>query len=335
MSALGTSSAGQPGAELERAFAFHRRELTGFCYRMLGAAAEAENAVQMTLQGARGAVARFAERSSMRTWLYKLAHGVCTDRLRDPQRRRRPMELSPPAQMGRATAGLPRPDATWVQPIADAEVVAIDDDPVETAAARESIRLAFISGLQHLPDAHRSVLILCDVLRWPVAEVAAMLCTSAAAVNTTLQEARATMATVRGEPLDPTQGPAHQRLLASYVDAFERYDIPALVGLMRDDVVLSMQPYGFWLRGVRDVSAWFLGQGIGCKGSRLVPVDVNGSAGFGNYAPMRHDQWEPFSIQVIEVAEGRIIGHHSFLTPRRFPAFGLPPRLDGAQAAAD
>jgi RNA polymerase sigma-70 factor (ECF subfamily) len=328
MSALGTSAAGQPGVELERAFAFHRRELTGFCYRMLGAAAEAEAAVQETIQRARSALARFAERISMRTWLYKLANGVCRDLLRNLQRRLRPMECGPPARIGRATAGLPRPDATWVQPVADVSVVATDDDPVETAAARESIRLAVIAELQHLPAAQRAVLILCDVLRWPVGEVATLLDTTSAAVDDALKCARSTMAALRSEPLDSIAGPEHERLLASYADAFERFDVPALVRLMHDDVVMTLLPYGFWLRGASDLAAWFNSQGIGCKGSRLVPIGINGSAGFGSYVPVRPGRWEPFAIQVIEVAGSRIVGHHSFLAPQRFSAYGLPLRIE-------
>jgi RNA polymerase sigma-70 factor (ECF subfamily) len=215
-----------------------------------------------------------------------------------------------------------------VQPIGDDRVIDLDGDPADVAAARESIRLAFVAALQHLPARQRSVLILCEVLKWPAAEVAELLDTTVASVNSALQRARASLATMRTEPLDPTVDPDHQALLARYVDAFERYDIPALVGLLRDDVVMSMPPWDLWLRGPEDLAGWFLGHGIVCQGGRLLPVAVNGTAGFGNYHRVADGLWEPWGIQVIEVAGGRITGHHNFLYPELFAQLGLPPRIE-------
>jgi RNA polymerase sigma-70 factor (ECF subfamily) len=215
-----------------------------------------------------------------------------------------------------------------VQPIADERVITVDGDPAEVAAARESIRLAFVAALQHLPAKQRSALILCEVLRWQATEVAELLDTSVSSINSALQRARATMATMSLEQLDSTVDPQHQELLARYVDAFERYDIPTLVGLLRDDVVLSMPPYDLWIRGAQDLADWFLGQGIGCQGGRLIPLTVNGTAAFGNYRLSRPGLWEPWAIQVIEVAGGKIVGHHNFLYPERFADFGLPPRIE-------
>jgi RNA polymerase sigma-70 factor (ECF subfamily) len=315
-------------SDLERAFETHRRELTGFCYRMLGAGAEAEDAVQETLVKAWNSYDRFEGRSSVRTWLYRIANNVCVDMLRSPQRRARPMELGPSSRVSEAVLGDPRPEVRWVQPVADERVLDVTADPADLTVARESVRLAFVAALQHLPARQRAVLILCEVLRWSAQDAADLLDTSVASVNSALQRARATMAALEGEHLDSTLDPEHEALLVRYVDAFERYDIDALVQLLRDDVVLSMPPYELWLQGPENLAGWFLGQGIGCDGSRLLPIAVNGTAGFGSYRKMRPGVWEPFAIQVVEVADGKIVGHHNFLYPERFADFGLPPRIE-------
>jgi RNA polymerase sigma-70 factor (ECF subfamily) len=314
--------------DLEAEFEAHRRELTGYCYRMLGGGAEAEDAVQETLVRAWRAADRFEGRSSVRSWLYRIAGNVCIDMHRSPQRRARPMDLGPSSAAAGATTGPPLAETTWVQPIADERVIDLGADPAEVAAARESIRLAFVAALQHLPARQRSVLILCEVLRWPAVDVAALLETSVASVNSALQRARATLASIPTESLDSVVDPDHEALLARYVDAFERYDIDSLVRLLRDDVVLSMPPFALWLRGIDDLASWFLNQGIACEGSRLVPVAVNGTAGFGSYKSAGPGVWEPWAIQVIEVAGGRITGHHNFIGPDLFAQLGLPPRLE-------
>jgi RNA polymerase sigma-70 factor, ECF subfamily len=236
--------------------------------------------------------------------------------------------MGPSTTTADAVLGDRRPEHAFVQPAADRKVIDTSGDPAEVAATRDSIRLAFVAALQHLPPRQRSVLILCEVLRWQASEVAELLETTVASVNSALQRSRATLASMQGERLDTTLDPLHQSLLDRYVDAFERYDIPALVALLRDDVVLSMPPWDLWLRGPDELAAWFLGPGIGCRGGRLVPLEVNGSAGFGNYRLTRPGLWEPFAVQVIEVAGGRIVGHHNFLYPERFADFGLPPRLE-------
>ena len=271
------------GVDLDLVLESHRRELTGFCYRMLGSGSEAEDAVQETMVRAWRGIDGFEGRSSLRSWLYRIANNVCVDMLRSPQRRARPMEMGPSTATADVVLGPQSPEHLFVQPIADERVISMDGDPAEVAEARESIRLAFVAALQHLPARQRSVLILCEVLRWQATEVAELLDTTVASVNSALQRARATLAEMDGEKLDSTVDPEQQALLARYVDAFERYDIPALVALLRDDVVLSMPPWDLWLQGPDDLAAWFLGQGIVCKDGRLIPIDVNGTAGFGNY----------------------------------------------------
>jgi RNA polymerase sigma-70 factor, ECF subfamily len=322
------------GADLEHALDAHRRELTGFCYRMLGSGSEAEDAVQETMIRAWRAYDRFEGRSSLRSWLYRIANNVCVDMVRSPQRRARPMEMGPSTPVAGAKVGEVHPEHAFVQPVADERVIDLTGDPAMVSEARDSIRLAFVAALQKLPARQRSALILCEVLKWQASEVAELLETSVASVNSALQRARATLAESDRDQLDPTVDPEQQALLARYVDAFERYDIPALVSLLRDDVVLSMPPFTLWLEGTDDFAAWFLGEGIVCKDGRLLPVDVNGTAGYGNYHKVGPDRWEPWAIQVIEVADGRIIGHHNFLGVD-FAEFGLPPHLGDGERSPD
>jgi len=320
-----------PGAldpALRDGFERHRRELTGYCYRMLGSPAEADDAVQDTLLKAWQAYDRFEGRSSLRSWLYRIAHNVCMDMHRSPQRRARPMELGPSSRTSEVVLGDQLEEHAFIQPTRDEDVIDLDGDPADVAAARESIRLAFVAALQHLPAKQRSALILCDVLRWPAADVAELLETTVASVNSALQRARATLAARRHEPLDTRLDPVHQQLLERYVEAFERYDIPAVVQLMREDAILTMPPWDTWLQGRDDVGDWMLGPGKGCEGSRLIPLDVNGTAGYASYKPAPSGKLEPWAIQVIEVAGGRIVGHHNFIGAELFARLGLPPHLD-------
>ena len=325
-------------ADLESAIGLHRRELTGYCYRMLGSGAEAEDAVQETFVRAWRAFDRFEGRASLRSWLYRIASNVCIDMHRSPQRRARPMDLGPSRPAPGATPGDALPEHAWVQPVADERVIDLDGDPSEVAAARETIRLAFVAALQHLPPKQRAVLILCEVLKWSAAETAELLETSVAAVNSALQRSRATLAEVHRDPvtgdvvLDPVDDPDHQALLARYVDAFERYDMDALVLLLRDDAVLSMPPFPLWLTGASDVVSWMSNQGIGCKGSKLIPLTMNGTAAFASYKPGApgpdgEPRLEPWAIQVIEVSGGAISGHHNFIGPDLFAQLGLPDHL--------
>lgn len=308
----------------------YRRELTGFTYRMLGSAFEAEDAVQETLVRAWRSADGFEGRSSVRSWLYRIATNVCLDMLRGRKRRARPMDLGPASLPEERFLGAPDPEHPWTTPVPDAWVLPAGGDAGEIAEARESVRLAFVAALQHLPSRQRAVLILREVLRWRASEVAELLGTSVAAVNSALQRARATMATARDEePAAPTVTAMHHgELLARYVDAFERYDVATLVTLLHDDAVQSMPPYAMWIRGAANIGRWFLGPGIGCKGSRLLPTAANGSPAFGQYRVDPAGGHAPWALQVLEISGDRIAGFHAFLdTERLFEAFGLPPHL--------
>jgi RNA polymerase sigma-70 factor (ECF subfamily) len=304
----------------------HRRELTGYCYRMLGSAFEAEDAVQETMVRAWRGMDSFEGRSAVRSWLYRIATNVCLDMLRGRQRRAWPVDLGP-ASTADSDPGPKLPEQNWVTPFPDSRIVPDDGDPAEVAAARESIRLAFVAALQYLPARQRAVLILHEVLKWQATEVAELLDTTVAAVNSALQRARATLASQ--DVTEPTALAGEQAdLLARYVDAFERYDIESLVTLLHEDAIMTMPPFDFWLRGPQEMAKWFLGQGGGCRGSRLLPVSLNGSAGFASYRVDPAGGYSPWALQIIEVSGDRIVGHLNFVEADLFAAFGLPLHLD-------
>jgi RNA polymerase sigma-70 factor (ECF subfamily) len=300
----------------------HRAELTGYCYRMLGSGFEAEDAVQETLIRAWRGLDRFEGRSALRSWLYRIATNVCLDLLNGRERRARPMDLGPAGEP--VVENLRTPDVPWLQPIPDSLVA----DPAELAVGRETIRLAFVAALQHLPPRQRAVLILCEVLRWQASEVSELLETTVASVNSALQRARATLAS--SDVGQPGPGEVDAALLARYVAAFEDYDIEALTALIREDATQSMPPYDLWLRGRDDIFTWWFGPGIGCKGSRVIPAgSANGSPAYGQYKPAPEGGYEPWALQVIELGEGGIVELSFFLdTEALFPLFGLPARLD-------
>jgi RNA polymerase sigma-70 factor, ECF subfamily len=306
----------------------HRRELTAYCYRMLGSGFDAEDAVQETMVRAWRAGEGFEGRSSVRSWLYRIATNVCLDALRGRQRRARPMEMGPSRPPVESSLEAVLPEESWISPIADDRVLPAEADPAELAVARESVRLAFVAALQHLPARQRAVLILCEVLRWRAAEAAELLDTSVAAVNSALQRARATLATAEVAAGHAAVGAGQRELLARYVDAFERYDIDNLVALLHDDAVQSMPPYAMWLRGAADIGRFMLGPGAACRGSRLIPAAANGGPAFGHYKPDPQGGHTPWALQVLEISADRIAGIHSFLdTDRVFPAFGLAAHL--------
>ncbi|MGZ4333517.1 MAG: sigma-70 family RNA polymerase sigma factor [Gaiellaceae bacterium] len=306
------------GAGLEQ----HRKELTAYCYRMLASPFEAEDAVQETMVRAWRAYDRFEGRSALRSWLYRIATNVCFDMLNGRERRARPMDLGPAGAPVIENLNVPA-EVVWLQPVPDSLL------PEDAAITRESIRLAFVAALQHLPPRQRAALILSEVLRWKASEIAELLDTTVASVNSALQRARATLEArdlTQSEPLDEVD----RELLERYVAAFESYDIDALTTLIQEDATQSMPPFDLWLRGRDDIMTWWFGPGIGCEGSRLVPVGaVNGSPAFAQYKPAEGGGYEPWALQVLEISAGRVVEFSFFLdTEALFPLFGLPPRLD-------
>jgi RNA polymerase sigma-70 factor (ECF subfamily) len=316
-------------SELESVLEGYRRELTGFCYRMLGSAFDAEDAVQETFVRAWRSFDRFEGRSSVRSWLYRIATNVSLDMLNGRERRARPMDLGPSREPVVENLNT-LPEVTWIEPIPDGRVIP-EGDPAEVAVAHETTRLAFVAALQHLPPRQRAVLILCAVLRWQASEVAELLETSVASVNSALQRARATLdATNLTTDAELSVDTADAELLERYVEAFERYDMEALTALIHEDATQSMPPFDLWLTGRDHIFRWWYGPGIGCQGSRVIPtVAANGAPAFGQYKPAEGGGYEPWALQVLEVRDGKIVELTFFLdTERVFPLFGLPPRID-------
>jgi RNA polymerase sigma-70 factor (ECF subfamily) len=317
---------------LEQQLEPYRAELKGYCYRMLGSPFEADDAVQETLIKAWRGFERFEGRAALRSWLYRIATNVCLDMLSGRERRARPMDLGPAREPIESNLNT-LPEVTWIEPVPDALVVPADADPAEVTVARETIRLAFVAALQHLPPRQRAVLILCEVLRWKASEVAELLETSVASVNSALQRARATLeaGNVTAAETPATVDEADAQLLARYVDAFERYDMDALTSLIQEDATQSMPPFDLWLSGRDDILRWWLGPGAGCRGSRVIStVSANGAPAFGQYKPSASGSgYDPWALQVLEIEHGRIVEFTFFLdTERVFPLFGLPPRLE-------
>jgi len=310
----------------------YRRELTGYCYRMLGSAFDAEDAVQETMVRAWRARESFEGRAALRSWLYRIATNVSLDMLNSRKRRAMPMDMSPnPSPPVVASLGSPLQEQVWLEPMPDSRVAPEDGDPAEMAVARETVRLAFVAALQLLPPRQRAVLILRDVLRWRAEEVATLLDATVASVNSALQRARATLASVpdRTSERAPTMDDERTALLERYVAAFERYDIEPFVSLLREDATQSMPPYSLWLRGPVDIGRWMLGPGIGCRGSRLVPVMANGSSGCAQYKPSQDGaRLVPWAIHHLDVVGGRISSITNFLDTRLFDLFVLPVHLD-------
>jgi RNA polymerase sigma-70 factor, ECF subfamily len=308
--------------ELEQQFEQYRGELTAHCYRMLASPFEAEDAVQETFIRAWRAYDRFEGRAALRSWLYKIATNVCLDMLGGRERRARPMDLGPAREPVESNLNT-MPEATWVQPI---------PDPAVVAETNETTRLALVAALQHLPPRQRAVLILCEVLRWKASEVAELLETSVASVNSALQRARATLESTDLDLADASGSvdEADADLLSRYVEAFEAYDMDALTSLIHEDAIQSMPPYDLWLRGRDDMFAWWWGPGIGCEGSRVIPtVAANGSPAFGQYKRSETGSgYDPWALQVLEIEDGQIVEITFFLEAETlFPLFGLPPRL--------
>jgi RNA polymerase sigma-70 factor (ECF subfamily) len=314
-------------AELE--FEPHRTELTAFCYRMLGSAFEADDAVQETMVRAWRSFDRFEGRSSVRSWLYRIAGNVCFDMLKGRKRRALPMDLM---EVGSASGPVDPPTSSemWIGPIPDARVVSDTSGPAEEAETRESVRLAFIAALQHLPPRQRAVLILREVLKWKATEVAELLDTTVVSVNSALQRARSTLSerNVTSETVSDRVEGDQQELLDRYVDAFERFDIDSLVKLLHEDATMSMPPYPLWLQGAGEMGTWLRGPGSECRGSRFVPIEANGMPAFAQWRPNPDGGFDAWAIHVLRVSGGRIAGIEFFVDPGLFPLFDLPVRIE-------
>jgi RNA polymerase sigma-70 factor, ECF subfamily len=330
MSAMESHASVPTASSPERQLEQHRRELTGYCYRMLGSPFEAEDAVQETMLRAWRGLDRFEGRAALRSWLYRIATNVCFDALDGRARRARPMDLSPASEPVEANAHV-LPEVTWIEPIPLGLVA--PEDPAQLAEERETLRLAFIAALQHLPPRQRAALILVEVLRWKANEAAELLETTTAGINSALQRARATLeasGVTQGDPM-PEMDAEQRALLARYVEAFEAYDIDRLTAVIREDAIQSMPPFDLWLEGRENIFTWFFGPGIGCRGSHLIPVEsANGAPAFGQYKPSETGSgFDPWAVCVVHLAEDGVKELTFFLdTQRLFPLFGLPPRLD-------
>nr|WP_042187034.1 RNA polymerase subunit sigma-70 [Kibdelosporangium sp. MJ126-NF4]CEL17761.1 RNA polymerase sigma factor [Kibdelosporangium sp. MJ126-NF4]CTQ91015.1 RNA polymerase sigma factor [Kibdelosporangium sp. MJ126-NF4] len=290
----------------------YRIGLTGYCYRMLGAGLEAEDAVQETFL--RAWRKQDQRHGSLKSWLYAIATNVCLDMLRSAQRRSVAMDLAGPSKAGTPFPE-PLPETAWTQPVPDARVL----DPATVVAERETIRMAFVAALQYLPPKQRAVLILREVLAWKADEVAELLDTSVASVNSALQRARATLASrPEPKPLDENQHDVVER----YMRAFTRYDLDTLVTLLHKDATTTMPPFTWWMRGRDELMAALRGSGpeAVCQVSTFVP------AGHANGAPVyaQYLHGKPFALQVYEVSGGLITHTTTYLQAGHlFPLFGL------------
>jgi RNA polymerase sigma-70 factor (ECF subfamily) len=320
--------------ELERL----RPSLTGYCYRMLGSGFEAEDATQETMVRAWRRADSLAEPAAMKSWVFRIATNVCLDQIEGRKRRARPIDL---AQVGTAETpvGAPLPETAWVLPVADGQVVDPAADPAAHLADRETLRLAFVAALQHLPARQRVVLVLREVLHWSAKEVAELLETSVASVNSALQRARATLDELALGDAEAPARPSEEderQLLEQYLEAFAEYDIDRIVALLRYDVVFDMPPLTLWVRGPEQVGEFMLGQGAGCRGSKLIATAANGCPAFAAYKPdPESGEWVPWSLTLLELVNGdeggpAVAGVHNFLQPflpSLFTSFALPDRL--------
>jgi RNA polymerase sigma-70 factor (ECF subfamily) len=319
----------------ELGFEQHRTELTAYCYRMLGSAFEAEDAVQETLVRAWRSFDRFEGRSAVRSWLYRIASNVCFDMLKGRKRRALPMDLS---EVGSASAPVAQPtsESMWIGPIPDGRVISVsDDDPAAEVETRDSVRLAFVAALQHLPARQRAVLILREVLKWKASEVAELLDTTVVSVNSALHRARSTLAerNVTATTVSDTTDAEQKELLERYVDAFERFDIDSLVKLLHEDATMSMPPYPLWLRGSDEYAKWMNGPGSDCRGSKLAAISVNGAPGFAQWRADPNGGYRAWAIHVLQVSGGRISATEFFVDENLFPLFDLPIHLPIEQHA--
>lgn len=303
-----------------------RPELIGYCYRMMGSIFEAEDAVQDTIIRAWQSRDQIRQDASRKAWIYRIATNVCLDRLRSAKRRALPMDLSEPAApVAEPKDNLPR--ASWIWPAPDSI-----GNPADIVVNRETIRLSFIAILQKLPPRQRAVLILHDVFRWPANQTADAMGMTTAAVNSALQRARATLAhaNLRSDALQELDNEADQDLLSRYVEAFEQYNIDALLTLFHENSSLSMPPFVMWVSGRPNLSSFYHITSSHCAGSRLLPIRANGNCpAYAQYVPTGSDGLlVPWAIHILEMKHGKIAHLHHFIDSDLFGRFGLPACLD-------
>ena len=310
----------------ELLFASLKPGLTSFCYRMLGSIHDADDAVQETSIRVWQSWSTFRQDSSFKTWVYRIASNLCLDKLRQSKRRVLSVDLFDPAVA--ITVPLDTlPDSAWIWPSPD-----FGGNPEDRLVRRDTLQLCFIALLQTLPPRQRAVLILKDVFEWSSKQIAKTLEMSTAAVNSALQRARETIARtqLRSDELSRMDVQPDQQLLSRYVEAFEQFDVAALVALFHEEGCMSMPPFEMWIRGKEDLSAFFSLTRLHCEGSRFVPITVNGGyPALAQYMPDREGSGlVPWGIHVIETKENLILHVQNFIHMPLFTRFGLPERID-------
>lgn len=304
------------------------------CYRILGSLQDSEDAVQETLTNAWAAIGQFEQRASLKAWLYRIATNVCLNMVKARTRRRRYL----PEQIGDPAEGLPgaaiEADFPWLQPYPDSAIDAVADPapgPLARYEARETVKLAFVAAVQRLPPRQRVALLFVDVMGWTVAEVATVLGTSTAAINSALQRARKTMGSQSAGRADAATEPDERALVERYVRAWESRDLDGFVGLLKRDAIFSMPPRPQWYVGRDSIRRFFAGTWPAYGDFRLVETHANGGPAFGLYASSPRDRGpRPHSLHVLTIVEGQIAALHFFMPPMSgalFPSFDLPASL--------
>jgi RNA polymerase sigma-70 factor, ECF subfamily len=314
-----------------------RAELLAYCYRMLGSVEDAEDQVQETLIRAWRSYGEFEGRASLRTWLYRIATNACLRALENRSRRPLPSGLGGPGQNPDAPLASARPEVPWLQPFPDAWLGARPADPADVAVSRVSLRLALIAALQYLPPRQRAVLIFRDVLGWRAAEVADLLGTTTAAVNSTLQRARAQLhqAAPAEDSIREPADRAVRDLLARYAAAFETADVAALTALLREDAVLEMPPQPSWFAGRDQIGRFMAARVLRRPGDfRLIPASANGQPALAAYLRDPDGVLRAHAIQVLTVASSGVARIVSFNDPGLLAVFGLPAVFPGAAVPA-
>lgn len=316
-----------PAEQTPAALDRYRPELLAHCYRMLGSVHDAEDLVQETYLRAWRSQATFEGRSSMRTWLYRIATNACLTALESRGRRPLPTGLGQEASDPFATL-VSRPEVPWLEPVPDSMVAEQPDDPASVVTSRESIRLAFVAALQHLPPRQRAVLVLRDVLAWRAAEVAEVLGMSTVAVNSSLQRARAQLkeaALSRDDVVEPSE-PASREVLDRYVAAFEGYDVEAIVALFTEGAIWEMPPFTGWYEGARTIGNLISSQcpASGPADMRMLPTRANGQPAFGLYMRDADGVHRAFQLQVLTLTAEGVAHVACFFDTGLFGAFDLP-----------